>query len=77
MLDNVFYKPMKLQQVLPDEHLQLLFPNLDQLLIIHLQLHMLMKARKKENPIVGEVGDILIKTVNIFTTVAAAAALVV
>lgn len=66
MLDNLFYKPMKSQQVLPEEHLQLLFPNLDQILIIHLQLHTLMKAKKKENAIVGEVGDILIKTVNIY-----------
>lgn len=55
---------MKEQQILPEDFLQLLFPNLEQILTIHLQFNSLMEAKKKENPVVGNVGDILLKTVN-------------
>lgn len=65
MLNKLFYKPMKEQQILPDDYLQLLFPNLEQILTIHLQFNSLMEAKKKENPVVGDVGDILLKTVNL------------
>lgn len=65
VLNKLFYKPMKEQQILPEEFLQLLFPNLEQILTIHLQFNNLMEVKKKENPVIGNVGDILLKTVNI------------
>lgn len=64
MLDQLFYQPMKEQQILPADYLQLLFPNLEEIFVIHSQLNGNLKSRKKENPIVGDVGDILLKTVS-------------
>ncbi|KAJ8867691.1 hypothetical protein PR048_031494 [Dryococelus australis] len=51
---------MEEQQVLPGDHLQLLFSNLEQMLEIHSQFNNLMKSKKKEGPIVGEIADLLL-----------------
>lgn len=63
ILDQLFYQPMKEQQILPVDHLQLLFPNLDEMLEIHSQFNNNMKLKKKENVTVGDIGDILLKMV--------------
>lgn len=64
VLDQLFYQPIKEQQILPADYLQLLFPNLEEIFVIHSQLNSNLKSRKKENAIVGDVGDILLKTVS-------------
>lgn len=64
VLDQLFYQPMKEQQILPADYLQLLFPNLEEIFLIHSQLNSNLKSRKKENAIVGDVGDLLLKTVS-------------
>ncbi|XP_063236975.1 rho guanine nucleotide exchange factor 11-like isoform X2 [Bacillus rossius redtenbacheri] len=60
VLEQVFYRPMEESQALPADHLQLLFSNLDQMLDIHSQFNNLMKSKKKEGPIVGDVADLLL-----------------
>uniref|UniRef100_A0A1B6C0U4 Rho guanine nucleotide exchange factor 12 n=1 Tax=Clastoptera arizonana TaxID=38151 RepID=A0A1B6C0U4_9HEMI len=59
VLDQVFYRPMKEQQILPSDQLQLLFANLDEMLVIHSQFNNTMKAKRKEGPVIGEIGDLL------------------
>ncbi|KAG8222211.1 hypothetical protein J437_LFUL001303 [Ladona fulva] len=60
VLDCVFYRPMLEQGILPSEQIQLLFANLDEMLEIHSQFNSAMKAKRRENPIVERVGDILL-----------------
>lgn len=64
ILDQLFYQPMREQQIIPAEQLQLLFANLDVMLEIHSQFNNNMKLKKKENSIVGDIGDILLKMVS-------------
>ncbi|KAG8266997.1 Rho guanyl-nucleotide exchange factor activity protein [Homalodisca vitripennis] len=59
VLDRVFYRPMKEQQVLPQDQISLLFANLEEMLDIHSQFNNSMKAKRKEGAVVGEVGDLL------------------
>ncbi|XP_065207030.1 rho guanine nucleotide exchange factor 12 isoform X3 [Planococcus citri] len=61
ILDQLFYQPMRELQIIPPEQLQLLFANLDEMLEIHSQFNNNMKLKKKENSIVGDIGDILLK----------------
>nr|CAD7429056.1 unnamed protein product [Timema monikensis] len=59
VLDQVFYRPMLDNQVLPSDHIQLLFSNLDQMLDIHSQFNNKMKSKRRESHIVTEVADLL------------------
>ncbi|KAL1124679.1 hypothetical protein AAG570_001303 [Ranatra chinensis] len=59
VLDQVFYRPIREQLVLPPDQLELLFANLEEMLIIHSQFNNLMKAKRKESPIVGDIGMLL------------------
>ncbi|XP_046628149.1 rho guanine nucleotide exchange factor 11 isoform X2 [Neodiprion virginianus] len=60
VLSHVFHKPMVESQVLPQEQILLLFSNLDEMLEIHSGFNQAMKSKKKENPCVGDVGDLLL-----------------
>ncbi|KAL0273501.1 UNVERIFIED_CONTAM: hypothetical protein PYX00_006146 [Menopon gallinae] len=60
VLDQIFLKPMQESQILPADQLHLLFQNLEEMLDIHSRFNSAMKARKKESPLVGEVGDIIL-----------------
>ncbi|KAJ1521308.1 hypothetical protein ONE63_002986 [Megalurothrips usitatus] len=46
--------------VLPSNQLNSLFQNLDQMLEIHSELNNSFKCKRKENPVVGDVGDLLL-----------------
>nr|CAD7570028.1 unnamed protein product [Timema californicum] len=59
VLDQVFYRPMLDNQVLPSDHIQLLFSNLDQMLDIHSQFNNKMKSKRRESHVVTEVADLL------------------
>ena len=48
-------------QVLPLDQIQLLFSNLDEMVTIHSNFNQAMKRKKKENPCVGDVGDLLLE----------------
>lgn len=57
-------KPLSDKQCLKSEELNLVFPNLNEILDIHNKFNSAMKSKRKEEPIVGEVGDILIYMVS-------------
>lgn len=65
VLDKVFCRPMKEQQILPPDQIQLLFANLEEMLDIHSQFSSSMKVRRKESVVVGEVGDLLTSMVSL------------
>ena len=49
--------------LLSKQQLDLLFPNLDEILEIHVIFNQAMKKRRIEEPIVSRVGDVLINMV--------------
>ena len=61
VLSQVFHKPLLESQVLPLDQIQLLFSNLDEMVTIHSRFNQAMKRKKKENPCVGDVGDLLLE----------------
>lgn len=56
-------KPLASKQCLRPEELSLVFPNLNELLDIHVKFNNAMKNKRKEGPIVKDVGDILLNMV--------------
>lgn len=64
VLDRVFYRPL-LDNGFSDL-VNLLFPNLPDMLEIHGRFNTLMKARKRDQPAVETVGDILVAMVIFF-----------
>ncbi|CAL7948276.1 unnamed protein product [Xylocopa violacea] len=60
VLSHVFHKPLLESQALPLDQIQLLFSNLDEMMTIHSRFNQAMKRKKKENPCVGDVGDLLL-----------------
>ncbi|XP_051166448.1 rho guanine nucleotide exchange factor 11 isoform X3 [Leptopilina boulardi] len=61
VLSQVFHKPLLESQVLPVDQIHLLFSNLDEMVTIHSSFNQAMKRKKKENPCVEEVGDLLLE----------------
>ncbi|XP_034171982.1 rho guanine nucleotide exchange factor 2 isoform X4 [Osmia lignaria lignaria] len=61
VLSHVFHKPLLESQVLPLDQIQLLFSNLDEMVTIHSRFNQTMKRKKKENPCVGDVGELLLE----------------
>ncbi|XP_066599508.1 rho guanine nucleotide exchange factor 12-like isoform X2 [Prorops nasuta] len=61
VLSYVFHKPLLESQVLPLDQIQLLFSNLDEMVTIHSRFNQAMKCKKKENPCVGDVSDLLLE----------------
>lgn len=64
MLDIVFMKPLANKQCLKPEELSLVFSNLTELLDIHVKFNNAMKSKRKESPIVKDVGDLLVNMVS-------------
>lgn len=60
ILDRLFYRPMQQEQLLPPDLLQLLFPNLEEMLEIHGGFNNKMKAKRREEPIIGDVGEMML-----------------
>uniref|UniRef100_A0A0A9WXR4 Rho guanine nucleotide exchange factor 12 n=1 Tax=Lygus hesperus TaxID=30085 RepID=A0A0A9WXR4_LYGHE len=60
VLDQIFYKPMKEQQILPQDQISLLFSNLEEFLTFHSQFNTSMKAKRKENVVVGNISELLL-----------------
>ncbi|XP_057324420.1 rho guanine nucleotide exchange factor 12 isoform X3 [Microplitis mediator] len=61
VLSYVFHKPLLESQVLPLDQVQLLFSNLDEMVTIHSRFNQAMKRKKKENPCVGDVGELILE----------------
>lgn len=64
VLERVFHRPMKERQILPQDQLQLLFANLEQMFELHSQFCNAMKAVRKENQVVHNIGHVLLNTVS-------------
>jgi hypothetical protein len=62
-LEHVFHRPMKELQILPQDQLQLLFANLEQMFELHSQFCNAMKAVRKDNQVVQNIGHVLLNTV--------------
>uniref|UniRef100_A0A0C9S1B8 ARHGEF12_2 protein n=1 Tax=Fopius arisanus TaxID=64838 RepID=A0A0C9S1B8_9HYME len=60
VLSYVFHKPLQEHQVLTGDQIDLLFSNLDEMVTIHSRFNQAMKRKKKENPCVGDVGDLIL-----------------
>ncbi|XP_049947782.1 rho guanine nucleotide exchange factor 12 [Schistocerca serialis cubense] len=60
VLNQVFYRPMLENQILPPDQIQLLFSNLEEVLEIHSQFNNGMKRKRSESPVVGELADLLL-----------------
>ncbi|XP_076650814.1 rho guanine nucleotide exchange factor 2 isoform X2 [Halictus rubicundus] len=60
VLSHVFHKPLLESLVLPLDQIQLLFSNLDEMVTIHSRFNQTMKRKKKENPCVGDVSELLL-----------------
>lgn len=54
---------MQENQILPADQLHLLFQNLEEMLDIHSRFNNAMKTKKKEDPLVGDISDILLAMV--------------
>lgn len=63
VLEYVFHRPMRELQVLPPDQLQLLFANLEQMIELHLQFCNSIKAVRKDNHVVQNIGQVLLNTV--------------
>ncbi|XP_025425512.1 rho guanine nucleotide exchange factor 11-like isoform X3 [Sipha flava] len=61
-LEHVFHRPMKELQILPQDQLQLLFANLEQMFELHSQFCNAMKAVRKDNQVVQNIGHVLLNT---------------
>nr|XP_031847705.1 rho guanine nucleotide exchange factor 12 isoform X2 [Nomia melanderi] len=61
VLSHVFHKPLLESLVLPSDQIQLLFSNLDEMVTIHSRFNQAMKRKKKENPCVGDVSELLLE----------------
>jgi len=63
VLERIFYRPLYEGHILPQEQLVLLFPNLGEMLDIHINLNTAMKLKRKESPIVRDISELLLNTV--------------
>lgn len=60
VLERIFRRPLQQQELLAPELLQRLFPNLDELLRIHQGFSSLMKRRRAQEPLIGDIGPMML-----------------
>ncbi|KAJ8922199.1 hypothetical protein NQ315_004136 [Exocentrus adspersus] len=60
VLYKIFYKKLQESQILKPEELNLIFPNIKEMLDIHTEINKAMRRRRKTDPIVKEIGDMLV-----------------
>ncbi|KAG8449949.1 hypothetical protein GDO86_016580 [Hymenochirus boettgeri] len=60
VLDLIFYQRMRKENLLTQDELWLVFPNLPELIEIHNTLSELMKKMREEGPVVKEIGDLML-----------------
>ena len=64
-MDLVFFRPIMDNQILPPEYIQLLFSNLDEMLQIHSQFNNVLKVKRHDSPVVGDIADVLLSMVSV------------
>ena len=52
-------------QILPPEDIQILFSNLDEMLRIHSQFNNLLKVKRRDSPVVGDMAEVLLSLVSV------------
>ena len=52
-------------QILTPDYIQLLFSNLDEMLHIHSQFNNLLKFKRHDSPMVGDIADVLLSVVSV------------
>jgi len=62
-VDELFYRPIRQHHYLPSELTQMLFANLEEMLEIHGRFNSSLKKLRKESPLVGEIGHVLLEMV--------------
>lgn len=60
VLERIFYRPMKEKEILNTEQLNLLFANLEEMVQIHSTFNNSMKALRNENPVIGDISQLLL-----------------
>lgn len=66
VLETVFYRPLLNNKHLPPEQIDLLFSNLEEMLVIHGAFNAKMKKRRKEDTVIGDIGELLLSMVSNF-----------
>ncbi|XP_008190770.2 rho guanine nucleotide exchange factor 11 isoform X1 [Tribolium castaneum] len=61
VLCEIFYKTLKESQVLKPDEIALIFPNIKEMLDVHTQFNREMKRIRREDPLVSNLGDMLVK----------------
>lgn len=61
VLYKLFYKQLYESQTLKTDELNLIFPNIKEMLDIHSEYNKKMRARRKEDPVVRRVGELLVE----------------
>lgn len=61
VLCDIFYKTLKESQVLKPDEIALIFPNIKEMLDVHMQFNREMKRIRREDPLVSNLGDMLVK----------------
>lgn len=64
VLKNVFQTPLEISNLLNIDQLNLLFPNLNEMLELHSSFSQALKSLCKDNPLVGDVGETLLNMVS-------------
>lgn len=62
VLYKLFYKRLQSSQMLKPDEINLLFPNIKELLDIHTEINKEMRRIRKEDPLVRQIGDMLLDT---------------
>lgn len=61
VLYKIFYKQLLESQTLKTDELNLIFPNIKEMLDIHSEFNKKMRSRRKEDPVVRRCGDMLVE----------------
>lgn len=64
VLENIFLQKIQTAKILKQEEVNLVFANVNEVLDIHSQFNKVMKNKRKEAPVVKEVGDIILNMVS-------------
>jgi len=61
VVDRLFHRPIKSQQLLSPDLLQMLFGNWEEILELHEEFNSTLKRKKKENPVISDIGPVLLE----------------
>lgn len=68
VLETVFYRPLLHSKCLPKDQIDLLFSNLEEMLDIHGAFNAAMKVRRKEEAVIGDIGELLLNMVSFYVS---------